>query len=384
MIESLAVRGFRSLSNVEVRFGNPSVVVGRNGSGKSSLLDALQFLADCASMPLSAALDLRGGIRTVRHRTPGTGKPRNLAISATVRTRKGVRFRYALEVVPSKGSNFQIKREECMRISMPDKVYFSRSDGEVKSSVDGFTPKLDGSALALPLFGSFRDFRSLVKDLSSMRVYSIGPVVLRDFQEPDDGLSLKADARNAASVLKEIYRRSPDDVERMGQLLSACIPNTRLMPPQSYGHRLGLEFGQTWDGQSITFPSLSMSDGTLRMTAIILAAFQNSRPALMALDEPETSLHPGSLAAAAEVLMSAGQHSQVVITTQSPELLETPFVERATVLVAQWRDGQTSVKEMPSSMTSGVAGSLFTLGELLRARQLEEADVLDRPAQIWQ
>ena len=80
VIRQLHLKRFRSVVAAKIEFDNPTFLVGRNGSGKSNVVDAFAFLADCAGAPLSSAFEKNGGIEAVRNRTSGQSFPPNLGI----------------------------------------------------------------------------------------------------------------------------------------------------------------------------------------------------------------------------------------------------------------------------------------------------------------
>ncbi len=65
VIRRLFIEGFRSIRSEVVEFDNPTFLVGRNGSGKSNLADALCFLSEAMTTPLTEVFSWRGGGRLV-------------------------------------------------------------------------------------------------------------------------------------------------------------------------------------------------------------------------------------------------------------------------------------------------------------------------------
>src|SRR3989304_5336358 len=78
VLRTLVIKQFRSIPLVRIDFENPTFLVGRNGSGKSNLVDAFSFLADAMTLPLQAVFDGRGGISVMRNRSSGRSHPSNL------------------------------------------------------------------------------------------------------------------------------------------------------------------------------------------------------------------------------------------------------------------------------------------------------------------
>ena len=180
---------------------------------------------------------------------------------------------------------------------------------------------MDAAALALPVVGGEERFAPVLRALASLRVYSIDPGKIGEMQDPDSGASLRPDGSNAASVLQEIERReSGGTAERICEILKGIVPNTTRVQPKRHGNKLTLEFTQEWgDDKRLTFEAFNMSDGTLRALGLLTAVHQSSAPSLIAVEEPEATIHPGALGAILDLLRAASHKMQVVATTHSPE-----------------------------------------------------------------
>src|SRR3989304_2542847 len=79
-IQQLVLKRFRSVPSERITFDNPTIFVGRNGSGKSNLVSAVSFLAEAMASPLQAVFDKAGGISAVRNRSSGRSYPPNLGL----------------------------------------------------------------------------------------------------------------------------------------------------------------------------------------------------------------------------------------------------------------------------------------------------------------
>ena len=100
VLKKLILKRFRSIPSGTIDFENPTFLVGRNGSGKSNLVDAFAFLAELMVSPLRAALERRGGIMSVRSQTSERSYPPNLGLCAIFGPISGAVTggRYAFEV----------------------------------------------------------------------------------------------------------------------------------------------------------------------------------------------------------------------------------------------------------------------------------------------
>jgi len=207
-------------------------------------------------------------------------------------------------------------------------------------------------------------------------VYSIEPGKLRDMQEPDSGTSLKRDGSNVTSVLQEIQRHSEDDFHRIWETLESIVPNTKRVQVKKHGNRLSLVFTQQWgEKKRLLFEGFSMSDGTLRAIGLLAAVFQRPAPTLLAVEEPEATIHPGALESVLELLRHASRNMQVVITTHSPDLLDAKWIADRHLRIVEWSEGATRVSPVSDATRKALQGHLMGAGELFRSNALEAAPV---------
>jgi predicted ATPase len=374
VIRKLILKRFRSIPNASVAFANPTFLVGRNGSGKSHFVDAFAFLAEAMASPLQAVFDQRGGIAVVRNRTSGRSYPPNLGLGVQFGPLNGeiTQAHYAFEVRALKNHGFEVVREQCVvhQQGGPPQ-WFNRTRKGLQSSVAGLNPSLEPASLGLPVIGGEARFAPVLKALAGMRVYSIEPTRLREMQDPDSGLSLRSDGRNAASVLQEIERQSPEDMERIGEFLATIVPNTTRVRPLKHGNKLALEFTQEWgEKKRLKFESFSMSDGTLRALGLLTAVYQRSVPSLMVIEEPEATIHPGALGAVLDLLRHASRTIQLVVTTHSPDVLDAEWLEEQHLRIVSWQEGATRITPVSSASREALQEHLHTAGELLRSNAL--------------
>ena len=376
MLRRLILKSFRSVHAAAIDLDNPTFLVGQNGAGKSNVVDAFAFMAELMSSPLSAAFDKRGGIAAVRNRRLGQSHPPNMGFRVDVshpdaNTKEAM---YAFEVRAQKNYGFEIVREQCAVAGLDGITtwwFDRRRDGEFSSNTSSLTPALEPEALALPLIGGDSRFRPIVQFLGDMRVYRIEPVVLREMQEPDSGLRLNPNGSNAASVLREIERNSPHGRQQILALLEHIVPNTVDVKPKAHGNKLALEFSQKWpDARSIKFEAYNMSDGTLRALGLLAAVFQQTRPSILVIEEPEATIHPGAIEAILDLLQHAAMDMQVVATTHSPDLLDAKWIEDRFLKIVRSERGATMVSPVSPEVRSSLQQHLMGAGELLRANAL--------------
>jgi predicted ATPase len=382
-VQQLVLKRFRSVPSERITFDNPTIFVGRNGSGKSNLVSAFSFLAEAMASPLQAVFDKAGGISAVRNRSSGQSYPPNLGLRVDLGQLNGKEASgyYAFEVKALPNYGFSVVREQCsVAAEGGASAWFDRVGTQFRSNVGGVRPAIDPASLSLPVVGGEAKFAPVLRALAAMRVYSIEPSKLRDMQEPDTGTSLKSDGGNVTSVLKEIERRSAGDFQRISDILATIVPNTKRVQVKKHGKNLSLEFTQEWgDRKKLKFEGFSMSDGTLRAIGLLAAVFQRPVPSLIAIEEPEATIHPGALESVLDLLRHASKHMQVVITTHSPELLDAKWIDDSHLRIVEWTEGATRVAPVTDVARQALHSHLMGAGDLLRSNALEPAPLFHDP-----
>lgn len=91
--------------------------------------------------------------------------------------------------------------------------------------------------------------------------------------------------------------------------------------------------------------------------------YQNPRPATLALEEPELTVHPGVLQLIAEAIHEVSESSQIIITTHSPDFID--YFQPEDIIAVELIDGNTSARHIRKSQLNAVKDDLMTLGELM-------------------
>lgn len=130
-----------------------------------------------------------------------------------------------------------------------------------------------------------------------------------------------------------------------------------------------------------------MSDGTLRGLGVLTALLQsNGRPpALVGVEEPEVALHPAALSILIDAIRDATQHTQVIVTSHSADLLDREDLKDDSILAVAADQGVTAIGPLSTVGRDVVREGLFTAGELLRMNQLaprEEALATSKAEQL--
>jgi predicted ATPase len=89
------------------------------------------------------------------------------------------------------------------------------------------------------------------------------------------------------------------------------------------------------DGRKNWFDLSLESDGTLRLLGLLVALLQDPSPSLVAIEEPELTIHPGALAVLADFMKEAILRTQVLVTTHSPDLIDRLPIESIRAVTAE-------------------------------------------------
>jgi predicted ATPase len=173
---------------------------------------------------------------------------------------------------------------------------------------------------------------------------------------------------------------------RIKAYLSAIVEDVQDVKAVEYGGeyqsiRFTMRPGE--DNRPREFDAASISDGTLRVLAALVAVAQEQlpfEPAIVGIEEPEAALHPRAMNALVDALDEATLRTQVLITTHSIELLDNPTIQPKNVRVVEMVDGQTIIGPVDTANVEIVQRKLGTLGDLERDNRLE-ADLDDRDRQ---
>ena len=151
--------------------------------------------------------------------------------------------------------------------------------------------------------------------------------------------------------------------------LGRVIAGVRGIRVQEVGGYLVTELEhEMQNGQTAWFPLAQESDGTLRVLGLLAALYQSTPHSLIAIEEPELSIHPGALAMLSEVIEEAATRSQVLITTQSPDLISRFSADQ--LRVVERVGTETKIGPIDKGQRETINKQLFSAGDLLRIEGL--------------
>lgn len=352
MIQTLAISNYRSINQLLIPLTRLNVVTGANGSGKSNLYRALRLLAETAHGGLVAPLAREGGLASVLWAGPevfSSGMRRgDIPIVPQAVPRKhpvrlklgfsGEDFGYAvtLGLVPNErgaSSAFtldpEFKTESIWAgpVLRKASVLIQREGAVLRRKVGREWELL---TMHLPAYESL--FSQLGKDPRSPEAFEIhatlGSWRFYDYfrtdaqapvRQPSHGTRtpvLHHDGHDLASALQTI--REVGDADALDKAIEDAFPGASVEINAGEGGRFTLHFQQ--HGLLRPLSAAELSDGTLRYLLLVAALLTPRPPALMVLNEPESSLHPDLLPALGRLIIEASHRSQLWVVTHSTRL----------------------------------------------------------------
>jgi predicted ATPase len=381
-VTSLALRQFKSIEQCQIELAPMTVLVGRNGVGKSNIVDALRFVADALRNTLEFAIRERGGIDQVRRKSLG-GRPTHPGVALELALHDGRRARYSFKIAAVQGRGFKVDRERCevFRADGALMAEFRVSEGRVVAwTPQAVHPAVASDRLFLVACSGYPDFRAVFELLVRMTFHNLNPEVMKMPQRPEPGGLLAHDGRNVASVVKQLQATNPPGLERVLRHLEAIGVPLRRIEHKQAGALETLEVAQPVsvpEGErNSRFDALSLSDGTIRALGILVSLVSarsagDSGPTLVGIEEPETALHPAAAGALMEALIESAEHTQLIITCHSPDLLDHEAVGPEMIRPVLLHEGCTVVGRLSQQKVDLLREHLATPGELLRLDQLQ-------------
>jgi predicted ATPase len=349
MMTRLAISGYRSLRDIRVPLGALNVVTGANGSGKSSLYRALRLLADIAQGRIIQSLAAEGGLQSTLWAGPeafsramkaGTQPVQGLVRKNPISLKLGFSgndYGYAIDLgLPRQDSRSKFSSDPEIKVESQwtgerlgrANAFAVRNGPLVRIRNDGGEWRQAYQHLAsfdsmMTHCGDPRDGIELLMLRERMRDWRFYDHLRTDRQAPSRKPQigtytpvLASDGPDLAAAVQTI--REIGDANAMDVAISDAFPGARVEVTSTDGY-FELEMHQ--HGLLRPLKVSELSDGTLRYLLLVAALLSPRPPALMILNEPETSLHPDLLPPLARLIAQASKRSQAVVVSHAAALV---------------------------------------------------------------
>jgi predicted ATPase len=208
-------------------------------------------------------------------------------------------------------------------------------------------------------------------------VYSLEPTSIAGLHLQSAKRWLSRDGGNITDILERLGKDDLQTKERLEEYLRLILPGFQTVEVRPAGPGKMLQFWQQLDGGGSPQPfwPQQISRGTLYALGLLVALLQTNRlaperPSLVGIEEPEAHIHPAALAVLLDAMVAASSSTQVLVATQSSDLLDDKDINTDSILAVSADRGQTKVGPIDEASRSVLRKRLYTVGELLRIGQL--------------
>jgi len=326
-LDTITIHGFKSIAAIdELKLRPINVIIGANGSGKSNFIGVFTFLHAVREAHLQDYVARAGGADRVLHFGSKTTEALRIHLSF-----RGGQNQYDVELTATDSDELIPSSE---RVSFWNKERFPGGRPHTEH-----LPRI-GKEAAIGMAQGTRVARYVRDHLDRWRVYHLHDTgstsPMKKTADVQDNRILRPDGANLAAflyLLREQHPGSYDLIRRTVQRVAPFFDDFRVEPQQLNPDKIRLEWKHKHS--DAFFDASSLSDGTLRFMALATLFLQpeSLRPSVILVDEPELKLHPYAITLLASLVKQAAVTTQVILSSQSPLLLD--HFEPEDVLVAE-------------------------------------------------
>ena len=381
-IKRIEVRNFKSFKELKIDLGKFNVIIGANASGKSNFVHIFEFLRDITTSGLDNAVSLQGGVEYLRNMNIRVSEDLFIKIVADQefgwlgrRTKAGLIgiktyetiYEFALRF-NKRGSGFRIAKDrlnqKCRFIRLERKgkkieekeilgkgeILISRSNGKVKIDLnippkvplkkeDIIPPFLREEKLlehVLLLETPYFFIPPLEGIYSEISIYDFDPKLPKKATPITGKAELEEDGSNLSIILKSITENK-EKKRKLFNLVKDLLPFVENLDVEKFADKSLLFKLKESYFKAQYLPASLISDGTINMTALIVALYFEKKPFVI-IEEPERNIHPSLISKVVEMMKDASQKKQIVVTTHNPEFVKYAGLENI-LLVYRDKDG---------------------------------------------
>ena len=371
MIEKVWAKNYRSLKDIQLMLEPLTVLVGENGVGKSNLVDVLRFLSGALLFGLDVAVGERMGINQL-YRWVSEKVSTEIEIGISLRQPTLV-AQYSLVLGKSNPQRrtgaYSVCAERCVVTQQGKQTEFHIQNGQWLSKPAGISFPILPASLFLPFMAGLPPFKEVYETLTGMSFYDIRPSIVRGAQPLAKPYPLDVEGKNLAAALFELEQTQKARVAELTTALTYVLPEISRYVIENIGRHLVIKLQHEMNGDLSSAPWFELSqesDGTLRILGILTALYQKPARTLIAIEEPDITLHPNTIVRLWDELTDASAHSQILLTTHSPELLDLCRAEQ--LRIVEKIDGDTYVGTIDQLQKEIIQEKLASPGQLLKAQ----------------
>lgn len=317
-LSRMTIRGYRSIKRCDIMFGKINVLIGSNGSGKSNFISAFSLLQSILLKNLQVAV-AQSGINSIFY--------------------QGIKITDEIAFEVFFGNN---SYGFCLIPTDDNRLIFQNEYFGYHGSFDNTTYIGSGHSESMWETGARNRMDHYVPPIlrkQNWRVYHFHDTGRNAKVKQPHNISnnkvLLYDAANLAAFLyrlKNHFEKHYMEIVQTVRLIAPYFSDFVLEPQEGNEEQIVLKWQQV--GCDDVFNASQLSDGTLRFICLATLLLQphNLQPATIIVDEPELGLHPYAITIFSEMVKQLSDEKQIIISTQSVELLNEFDVEDVIVV----------------------------------------------------
>ncbi|AOR76442.1 AAA family ATPase [Novosphingobium resinovorum] len=344
-ISKIVVKGYKSIESVELRMGSLNVLIGANGAGKSNFIGFFRMIQNILNRNLQNYVGQAGGPDAMLH----YGRKLTRSVDGEL-------------YFGNNGYLFNLQPTADNRLMFSREALWWNMKGDWHPGSGHFETKFaDRGAHGLI-------WEHVVPAMRSWRVYHFhdtsSTALVKQLHNVGDNLFLRDDASNLAGFLLLLWTTYPEHYGRIIKTIRLVAPffgDFLLRPSPFNTEKIQLEWTEL--GKDVPFTASALSDGTLRFMclATVLLQPQELMPAAILIDEPELGLHPFAVTILGGLMKSAAIENQLIISTQSVELVNEFDLEDL-IVVDKRAGASTFARPDPQKLSEWMEE--YSLGDL--------------------
>jgi predicted ATPase len=340
-LSKLTIKGYKSIENLEnFKLGNLNILLGANGAGKSNFISVFKLLSELYAHQLQLYIQKNGGADALLH----YGRKKT----------KQINLEFDFE---------DSKYSFCLIPTVDNRLIFEKDESWVKTDNGVLEIKADnGREETLAI--SLQNYIKLA--IESWRVYHFhdtsDTALVKQIHSVTDNLILKTDAANLAAFLLLLKKKHPNNYQQIIKTIRLVAPFFVDFVNRENEGNIQLEWFEKGNLDT-PFKAHILSDGTLRfmcLATLLLQPFELMNDTIL-IDEPELGLHPYALAVLADLIKRVAEQKQLIISTQSVELINH-FSANDIIVVDRVNDASTFKRLDEEQLNDWLED--YTLGDL--------------------
>lgn len=344
-LSKLTIKGYKSIQNLEnFELCNLNILLGANGAGKSNFISVFKLLANMYAQNLQLYVQKNGGADTLLHYGRKKTQKISMAFYFNACDTDIIEDGYSFNLIPTLDNRILFEEEAIIWSGDPKfingKWYRTSERKEVLSINYHHESELKDEQ------GNYcTNHHSFPSAIESWRIYHFhdtsDTALVKQIHSVTDNLRLKTDAANLAAFLFFLKKKHQNNYQQIIKTIQLVAPFFYDFVNRENDGYIQLEWFEKGDLDT-PFKAHVLSDGTLRficLATLLLQPFRLMSDTIL-IDEPELGLHPYALAVLADLIKRTAEKKQLIISTQSVELIEH-FSANDIIVVDRVNDAST-------------------------------------------